>query len=343
VPDTDDRQPAVYVALDEEGHDLPVIDITNPAFALETPEEVAELERRFADFRNRQQQMSPEAVAAAVEMMQGSRLGRSLMQAMGGYLSGMATYRLKLGPKHLEADATEMDRQIAGSLPAWGTRLRLHQVATLAADALAPRLARAPTRPLTLVDIAGGPASGALNTLLLRRATQPEALAGRPITIDVLDGDVEGPAFGARSLAALSVPGAPLHGLDIRLARFAYDWHDTGVLARHLDGLGGHVVAVSSEGGLFEYGSDAAIGANLATIRDHADAATTVVGSVTRGDGAVGDARGGNSVATIPRTLEEFRALAAGAGWVVDAVLEGPIGRQVRLTRAVTGASRASA
>jgi hypothetical protein len=187
---------------------------------------------------------------------------------------------------------------------------------------------------LTLVDIAGGPTADALNALLLLRTRGPEALAGRPIAIDVLDSDLEGPAFAARSLAALSVPGAPLFGLDIRLTRFDYDWNDAGVLARHLDGLAGHVVAVSSEGGLFEYGSDAAIGANLAAIRDHAEAGTVVVGSVTRSDGVVAESRGPDGVATIPRSLAQFRTLTAGAGWDVAEVLEGPIGNQVRLARA---------
>jgi hypothetical protein len=166
------------------------------------------------------------------------------------------------------------------------------------------------------------------------RSTRPDALTGRPIAIAVLDLDTAGPAFGARSLAALGTGGAPLDGLDVRFERVHYDWNDTAILASRLDDLkaAGHLVAISSEGGLFEYGSDAAISATLATVRDHADADTIVVGSVTRGDGVIAEIQTERMFATIPRSVDQFRALADAGGWVLDEIVEGPLSRQIRLT-----------
>jgi hypothetical protein len=56
---------------------------------------------------------------------------------------------------------------------------------------------------------------------------------------------------------ALKQANGPLHGLEVQFQHHAYDWNDTAPLARLLAGPAarGVMIAVSSEGGLFEYGS----------------------------------------------------------------------------------------
>ena len=63
--------------------------------------------------------------------------------------------------------------------------------------------------------------------------------------------------------------GGPLAGLDIVFDHRSYDWDEPAPLEALLRELGaaGAIVAASSEGGLFEYGSDAAIVANLEALR----------------------------------------------------------------------------
>jgi hypothetical protein len=322
----------VRLASTDDGELLPIIDVTHPAFAVDAAE-LAERERRFVDETRESQQMTPAQQAALIEPLRDSRLWHGMTRARGGFIDGMTTYRMKLGTAGLAADAPEIERRLLTSLPLWGMRLRLQQVATLLAGALGPLLARDAGRPLALVTIAGGTAMDALNALLLVGLSQPAALTGRTIAIHVLELDEAGPAFAAHALAALSEAGSPLHQLDVRLERTPYDWNATGTLASLLDRLraADTVVAVSCEGGLFEYGSDDAIVANLETVHAHAHRDAVIAGSVTRGDGVVAESQRERYVATIPRTIEAFAGLAARGGWGLDAVLEGPIGRQVRL------------
>ncbi len=81
----------------------------------------------------------------------------------------------------------------------------------------------------------------------------------------MLDSQTDGPAFGANALAALKQADGPLHGLAVEFDHRPYDWNDPAVLVEIVakSRAGGAIVAASSEGGLFEYGSDEAIVANL--------------------------------------------------------------------------------
>jgi hypothetical protein len=248
----------------------------------------------------------------------------------------MGTYLFKLGPENLGRYARPIDRVIAAAVPAWSIRLRVQDVAQLLAEALAPRLEAAPGRPLRFLNIAGGPAIDSLNALLLLRRDRPELLAGRAARIEVLDGDQDGPAFGARALAALSAQGAPLHGLDVTFRHTPYDW-------RRPEGLAGvlaeaeadqAVAAGSSEGGLFEYGSDEEILANLAHLRAGTSPDFAMIGSVTRSDEVMQALRKTSSFAIHPRGLEVFGALVRRAGWRIASAVERPLSDQVALVKA---------
>jgi hypothetical protein len=175
-----------------------------------------------------------------------------------------------------------------------------------------------------------------LNALLVLRRDRPEVLAGRRVGIDVLDLDDAGPAFGARALAALGAQGAPLHGIDVQLRHLRANWTETGTLRDLLRAtrLEAAVTAGSSEGGLFEYGTDAEIEANLDCLRDEAPPHFVMVGSVTRADAPMQRLRQTSRFALRPRGLAAFRALAARSGWRIARALERPFSDHVALTRA---------
>jgi hypothetical protein len=192
----------------------------------------------------------------------------------------------------------------------------MQQVARLLAQALAAPLRDKPDAPLHLVNIAGGPALDSINALIMLARTHV-GLIRRPIAIDVFDAHADGPAFGARALAALGAAGRPLQGIEIQFHHHAYDWNDTAPLAGLLEDLAarGAVVAASSEGGLFEYGSDDAIVANLAAL---ARAGVAIVaGSVT----SASDLRKRMAAQTrfrlFARGLEGFAPLAERGGYAI--------------------------
>ena len=339
IPETN-KKPGVFYAVSADGIELPVVDVTHPSFALPVArtEAVALIERyaRAEWRRGRLQQWARRHFYGF--FLKRSVLGRALMGAAGTFLPGMPTYLLKLGPDHLGAGyAQEIDRRIAASPPALAMRLRIFDVATLLAEGIAAALERAPRDPLHLVNIGGGPASDSLNALILLSKEHPALLEGREVRIHVLDRDDGGPLFGARALEALRGDGGPLRGLDVALEHVRYDWTDTMVLDATLAALAraGGIVACSSEGALFDYGSDEAIRANLTSIRRGAPAGTIVVGTVTRarraGRPGARPERSRHRVAVVPRTPEAFEALVQSTGWRVEKLLETPLQLHVRL------------
>jgi hypothetical protein len=186
-------------------------------------------------------------------------------------------------------------------------------------------------RPLYFVNIAGGPAIDSLNAILLVHREHPTLLASRDIVIGVLDGDLAGPAFGARALAAWLGRGGPLEGLGVTFRHWPYDWNRPESLAGVLDEArkSDAFVVASSEGGLFEYGSDDDIARNLVALRSGAPGDFAMVGSVTRADAPIRRLRETSHVATIPRGLAPFRALAGAAGFDVLRAIERPFSDHV--------------
>ncbi|MGC0773319.1 MAG: hypothetical protein WB543_10320 [Candidatus Acidiferrum sp.] len=322
----------VLYARTEEGLELPVIDVTNPAFAVSATEE--DLEAMLGQYI--QETGKRQEIAVEVrEALQASIFGRALMAASGTFLDGMSTYRLKLGPKNLGADATPIDRRIAGSFPAYTSRIRLADMARLLAEGLAVRDGREPRRDVCLVNIGGGAGADSWNALIHLQREQPELLERRKIGIAVMDVDERGPAFGAKAVEALGGVGAPLEGMAIGFKYFSYEWSETERLRVALDGLGARqaVCGVSSEGGLLEYGADEEIVGNLNVLHGGTAGDAIVVGSVTREGEAVRASARANRVATRPRTMEAFRALAEAGGWAVDEVIERAFSYNVRLVR----------
>lgn len=327
------KKPNVYYAQ-ADGLELPIIDVTNPEFALSIgPAEQRAMLEKFSrsqwPFRLLPRWLRRKMFESLTKR---SVLARAVRPTNGAYVTGLNTYLLKLGPNNLgTVSNASIDQRFAAAPPMMSIRLRLQDVAQMLAEFLAPELARAPDKPLFLVNIAGGPTMDSLNALILLNRSHAQLMKGRRIVIQVLDLDSAGPAFGARALAALSGPGAPLSGLQIEFRHRTYDWKRSEELAPVLETIRTEnaVWAASSEGGLFDYGSDADVVANLKRLAG----ACVVVGSVTRADRMMRSMQRDNPVPTVLRGHAAFAALAAQAGWKPGRVVERILSDQVALVR----------
>ena len=304
-------------ALTRNGYYLPVIDVTDPRFAV--PDDPDSL-RKLLDAAREEERRNRRIPKFIMRWLLRSAANRSLLlqPLLAGnatFLDGMSTYLMKLGANNLVPPYdSPMDRRVAASPNLTLLRLRTQQVARLIADALAAELAQAAAAPLHLINIAGGPAIDSLNTLLILNRAHRDLLR-RKIVVHVLDLDEAGSFFGNNALAALMKDGAPLAGLDVVFERRPYDWHEPaplGALLREL-GAAGAIVAPSSEGGLFEYGSDAAVVANLEALR--AGNVKLVAGSVTSSNEMHRRQITAGRFKLVPRGLEGFAPLAARAGY----------------------------
>jgi hypothetical protein len=325
------KTPVLY-ATTEDGEKLPIIDVMNPAFAVTVAdsEVVAMAEQYILEAARRQ-----EIPAALREALRNSKLGRGLMAASGTFLDGMTTYMLKVGPQNLGNGTSPIDQRIAASFPAFTARLRLQDMAGLLADGLAMTVAVDSRRRVCLVNIGGGPGADSWNALISLRNGRAELLVDREIEIAVMDLDERGPAFGSRALDALCTTGAPLSGLNISFRHFGYEWSCPERLRNALEELRASAAAcgISTEGALFEYGSDDEIVSNLRVLHAGTARDSIVVGSVTRDGKPVRASLIANRVSTRPRTIEAFRALAEQGGWIVQSVIERPFSYHVRLVK----------
>lgn len=336
------RRPGICYAPTVDGPELPVIDITHPAFAVVlSPAGEEALQARYMEEVASSEKAPPFLRKLIFGFMRRrSIIMRGLMGADGTFMSGMNTYLMKLGPDNLAKPTfSEIDRRIAASAAGTYMRVRLQDVAGLLAGALAPRLEAQPAAPLHLLNIGGGSAIDSLNALILLRRDHPDRLAARQVGIHSLDLDSAGAGFGARALDALLAEGGPLHSLDARFKHIAYNWSDPAALRDLLGRFEGHpaVVAASSEGALFEYGTDEDITANLSTLSAHAPAHTLVVGTVTRADtiGLRANGAGVGSRAAIHfRGIDAFAALAGQSGWQMARRVDRPLSHAVLLEHA---------
>jgi hypothetical protein len=206
----------IAMARTREGYELPVIDVTDPRFAV--PDDAAATRALYDDFvaSERRRRRIPTFIMRAMfrRAARKSRLVRALFATDTGYVDGLTTYVMKLGAENLVPpyDAP-VDRRLAASPHVTLLRLRTQQIARLLADGLIDHLAVAAGAPLHLINIGGGPALDSANALILLRHDRAD-LMNRPVVVHVLDSSTEGPFFGANAFEALRAKGRPLHGLD---------------------------------------------------------------------------------------------------------------------------------
>jgi hypothetical protein len=336
------KKAGVCYAVTDDGLELPVVDVANPAFEIRLDDR--ELEALVQQFlrETKNQAKTPAFIQNLMLgiMQRRSVIMRGLMGASGTFLSGMNTYVMKLGPDNLNKSYfSGIDRRIVASPNVLFMRLRSQDMAHLLAGALIPPLEARRGPALRMLNIGGGPAIDSMNALIVIRQKQADLLKGREIYIHSLDLDASGPHFGARALASLLTEGAPLHGLQISFQHTPYEWSNPAQLRSLVEafGDGRNIVAASSEGALFEYGSDEVIAGNLEALNAVTPADAVVVGSVTRADElglAVNGASRGARAALQFRGLEAFTALARRAGWKLSKVIDRPLSHDILLEKA---------
>jgi hypothetical protein len=325
-------RPVVF-ATTADGLRLPVIDVTHPAFAI--PDDPASIAARCDAFLawDRRNRRTPTIVTRLLVRLAArrSRLLQRMLASDSEYLDSISTYMFKLGADHLPPGFDgPVDRKVAAAPHVALVRLRMQQIARLLAKALLAPLAAAPAAPLHFVNIAGGPALDSVNALIML-ARMHARLIRRPIAIHVCDAQQDGPAFGVRALLALTAPEGPLHGIDVQFEHHAYDWNDTAPLVGLLAGLAarGAIIAASSEGGLFEYGSDDAVVANLTAL---ARAGVPIVaGSVTSSSEVRKRMIKQSKFRLVARGLEGFAPLAERAGYAIAESHTAVVSEQVLL------------
>ncbi len=313
VPWTQRWPEGVCTARTDRGRELPVLDITHPAFGLAVDQ--ARLEEAAASMRGESRVFLGAVGSARPPASEG---GSGRLRTT----SGMACYAAKLGPQRGWSRLFLWMRPVSGVLLVESMRLRAHALPRLLAAGMVPALASRPDAPLHLVNIAGGAASDSLNALVLLARDRPYLLAGRTVRVHVLDVDAVAPRFAARCLEALCAPGAPLHPVDARLEHVPYDWNEPSALARRLEAWRADdpVMAGSSEGGLLDYGSDEAVLENLRVLRAGVSPRFVLACSTWRDDPlteAMQSARACDH-ALRRRGREAIRALADQAEWSVQ-------------------------
>jgi hypothetical protein len=323
-------------ARTREGFDLPVIDVTNERFAVpDDPAAVRGLHDAIIA-GERRRRLIPKFIMRMMlrRAARKSRLVRAFFNSDAGFLDGMSTYVMKLGADNLVPPYdTPIDRRVAASPHILLVRLRMQQIAHLIAEGIADDLATAPaTAPLSLINIGGGPALDSINALIVLRRLRPDLL-NRRIVIEVFDCHQDGVFFGINALAALKADNGPLARLDIDMQYHDYDWDRSAPLESLVKKLtsAGAIIAASSEGALFEYGSDGAIVANLKALHADGSGARLVAGSVTCADETRRRMMTETRFKLVPRGIAGFAPLAAQAGFRIAKAQSALLSEQVLL------------
>jgi hypothetical protein len=311
------KRPGVAYAFSERGVELPVVDITNPAFALDIDE------RQLPAF-TRQQVEAMEKWSRVPGFVRAWFARNSVLMGSGkgGVLDGMSTYLYKLGPENLGSGYTKrMDARVAANIMAVAVRLRFREVVRILAEDLSAKAART-QGTIAMLNLAGGTAMDSIDALIVARNQSPDSLAGRRIRIHVLDPDAGAFVFATNALAVLTEEAtAPLQGVDVGLVHHRYDWDDPSTLSAALGeivrGEEGVTVVASSEGGLFEYGSEDEIVRNLELLRDALPEDVSLAGSALKNGPITRLMKKMNGTSFVPRTLDELSAIVARAGWGV--------------------------
>jgi hypothetical protein len=257
-------------ACTDNGIRLPVVDITHPLFGAPVDEEHLPGLRKESAQRAQALKEMPDSQKKLLGEKSYIYKGFFLKDPHVTYLSGMGTFMSKLSPQLIEGGKErDIDRAASQSIGPVAVRMRLRDICTMQAHALIPKLKEFPQKELCFINIAGGAASDSINTLILILKECKSLLKNRKIEIDVLDIDSSGPNFAGRCIEALKVPECHFHDLDISFNHINYNWADTTELVNLLSKRKECILMCASEGGLFEYGSDKEIIANLNALHEN--------------------------------------------------------------------------
>ncbi|HUX22698.1 MAG TPA: hypothetical protein VMW69_15795 [Spirochaetia bacterium] len=329
IPEINKKPGMRYIWFDNR-FELPVIDITHPAFDFRPSDDELEALERSTIHDLEEREKVPKLLQSLMLKfyLRGSVLASHITRSRGGYLDALGTYLLKLGPANLGSGyATKVDRAIASSLPCVSVRMRLRETAGLIAEAAARLLSGRRGVPLYLVDIAGGTAMDSVNALIVLMRDHHDLIKESRVELRILDRDDKGPAFGIAALEELRKAGAPLAEIAASAAHVAYDWSNTEQLGTTLDEVEGNdgVAVCSSEGGLLDYGSDEEITANLRALGRLSEDRRSFIGTISRVDGFRNRINADSGAALNLRNLEDFTAHTEAAGWRVKEARECPL------------------
>jgi len=318
------KVPGVSYAVTPDGVEVAVVDVSNPLFVPQFGANELDDIREDSMRRWSRSRRTPRFLVQFLAKR--SLLFRGTIEAADGYLSGMASYYQKLGPDLLgRGYAGRLDRKLANYIGPVCMRMRSVAMAKHLGDALAESLRAHPGRAAWLINLGGGPASDSLNALIVVRCRDRALLEGRRIRLSVLDRDDEGPAFARNCLDALTQSGGPLNGLDVDFEHQRWNWANPdsllGWFQRHA--IADDAVAVSTEGALFEYGSDAEIVENLNLLRGAVSRDVGVVGSVFRDVPVTRMVKELGRLTLKPRNRDVFSLLIRQAGWRIRCEDEG--------------------
>jgi len=262
----------ILYAVFENEIQLPILDITHPLFNVSIDEQAYHLNCR----------KSARSIESLKKMPGFIRnIFVKMSNVDNSYLSGMRTLLYKLGPNLSKGIKLGFrDKWAVKQTSFMGLRIRLRDLCRLQSKILLPQLKQYPERNLCLFNIAGGVATDSINTLFLMQESDPELLKGRKIEINILDIDTYGPNFAKRCIDVLKQPGERFHGLDINLTIIHYDWSQPEALQKISLERFDWIQLCSSEGGLFEYGSDLDIIENLNHFFANSPADARVTGSL---------------------------------------------------------------
>jgi hypothetical protein len=271
-------------AFTDNGIELPVLDITYPGFLSSIDEDhldevsIASIRKMLAlgEMSDAQKKRYYE------QLSQSYVFGPVFVNKSGAdFMSAMSTYVYKLGPNLMgSGQDREFDRSVSMDIGSVAIRMRLRDLCRFQADAVIPQLESSPQKDLCFVNIAGGAASDSINTLILVLKDNPILVRRRRIEINLLDIDPIGAHFAHGCVEALKTPGHHFRGLDVACNHIPHDWKDTDRLIPLLSNKRDCIVACTSEGGLFEYGSDADIIHNLSVLYEFSPDGMRIAGTI---------------------------------------------------------------
>jgi hypothetical protein len=274
------KVPGLRYVFTDTGLELPVLDITHPLFEQSVDDTVLAAQRAQSSALAAMVRAMPEAQRRMITERSYIWGTHFTDGAETGYLSGMGTYMLKLGPGLIGGGGErESDRRATMSVGGIAARMRLRDLCCRQAEVLSPLLAAHPDARLGLINIAGGAASDTINTLRLIRRHDESFLLGRRIELHLLETDTIGPHFAEQSLIAMREAGEDFEALDLDFRFHHVSWADEAAWKGIMRDRDEDIVLVSSEGGLFEYGRDEEIRAVLALLAEYPSVATVVAGS----------------------------------------------------------------
>ena len=261
----------LYAAF-ENDIQIPILDITHPLFNASIDEQAYHLSC-----------LKSARSIESLKKMPGfiRNIFVKMSNVDNSHLSGMRTLLYKLGPDLSRGIKLGFrDKWAVKQTSFMGLRIRLRDLCRRQSKILQPRLKLFPERNLCFFNIAGGAATDSINTLILIQESDPELLKGRKIEINILDIDTYGPNFAKRCIDVLKQPGERFHGLNITLNIIHYDWSQPEALRKMSLERSDWIQLCSSEGGLFEYGSNSEIIENLNYYYTNSPADARVTGSL---------------------------------------------------------------